>query len=249
MFKKFKGKFAVMLLLISIVPFLNVKAASNTVNNQEELKSALEDKSITTITLGKDIETTEKINILRDVTIDGNNHTIKYVGTFGKDGGKDNKVWGSIYVLQAYKSTITLKDIKLSGGNAALLANGSTVRLQGKIDVSGNGFGGIELSQGTGVDTTPHLIIDDAQIVNTTENKNAPTLWVPENNKGEKAIIEMDGVEKTITNNQELSLEEVEELLGIENPETSDSFILILLTCMTGILTLTYSTKKLVNEI
>lgn len=248
MLKKIKGKFAVLLLLLSIVPFLNVSALeSRTVNNQDELKQALSDDSVTNIVLGKDIETTEKITIVKNVTIDGNNHTIEYVGTFGDDGSHDNTIWSSIYVLQVYKANVTLKNIKLTGGNAALLANGATVTLKGKIDVSGNGFGGIELSQGKDVTTTAHLILDDdVDLVNTTEDSNSPTLWVPKNNKGENAIIEMNGVEKVITNDEELTITEVEKILGIENPNTSDSFINI--AYLIALIPLFYSAKKLISE-
>ena len=40
------------------------------------------------------------------------------------------------------------------------------------MDVSGNGFGGIEVSGGDAV-----LTVDDATVVNTTESKTAPTAW------------------------------------------------------------------------
>ena len=161
-----------------LIPNMIVHAETElVVKNQDELKQALKNAEITTIVLGEDIETTEKINITRPVTINGNNHTIKYVGTFGSKASKDNTVWGGIYVLQVYKTSATIKNIKLTGANAALLVNGSKVNLEGTIDVSGNGFGGIELSQGKNVDETVKLTLsDDINIINTTENANTPTM-------------------------------------------------------------------------
>ena len=79
--KKISKILLLFVLTITLSTTLSVNAAtSKTVNNQAELKEALNDSNISTIILGSDIETTEKINIMRDVTIDGNNKTIKYVG-------------------------------------------------------------------------------------------------------------------------------------------------------------------------
>ena len=76
--KKFSKFLLLIILTIAMTTSLNVKAAtSKTVNSEAELKEALNDSNISTIILGSDIETTEKINIMRDVTIDGNNKTIK----------------------------------------------------------------------------------------------------------------------------------------------------------------------------
>jgi hypothetical protein len=79
------------------------------------------------------------------VTINGNNKTITFTG--------DETGWQGNYVLHVYNTTgVTIKDIKLTGGDAALLVNGSEVTLTGAIDVSGNEFGGIESSKGVGVE-------------------------------------------------------------------------------------------------
>ncbi len=223
MLKEVKAFF--LTLIVGIVALtLNVNAASTaTVNSQADLKEALDDESITTIILGSDIDTTEKINIVRPVTIDGQNHTIRYVGTFGDEGSRDNTVWSGIYVLQFYKTTGTLKDIKLTGGNAGLLLNGSEVTFEGTIDVSGNGFGGIELGQGANVTETPHLKLEgDAEIVNTTEAEDAPTLWVPDDTK--TAILESNGMQETISAGEELTIIEALSYFNVptENPQTAD---------------------------
>ena len=217
--------FLALIFAISICPSFNVLAnSSKTVNSESELKEALNDDSISTIVLGSDIETTEKINIMRPVTIDGANHTIKYIGSFGSSNS--NTVWGGIYVLQVYKTTATIRNIKLTGGNAALLVNGSTVTLDGTIDVSGNGFGGIELGKGSNVNTAPHLILStNSKIINTTETPNSPTLWVPSDTTG--AILEIDNTIFKLDASDELTLMEINELAeSILNPETSDPIIL-----------------------
>ncbi len=225
--KNLKKIFFIFVLTISLCSTLSVNAkTSKTVNSQSELKDALSNNEITTIILGKDIETTEKINITRPVTIDGANHTIKYVGKFGSSGSTSNTVWGGIYVLQVYKTNVTIKNIKLTGGNAALLVNGGILTLDGKIDVSGNGFGGIELGKGSNVNTAPQLILtNNAEIINTTETPDKPTLWVPSDTEG--ATIEIGNTKYEIASGDELSLDEINELdENIENPETSDPLIL-----------------------
>ena len=214
------------LLTILLVPFMSAHAESYTIHNQADLKSALQNNDIDTIILGEDIETTEKINITRNVTIDGANHTIKYVGTFGADGSKNNTVWGGIYVLQFYKTTGTLKDIKLTGGNAGLLINGSNVTFVGNIDVSGNGFGGIELGQGSGVTEKNTLALENATITNTSETEDHPSIWVPDDSAAAEMII--NGESKQIDPGHELTMTEVNELFGINIPQTYDNINLIM---------------------
>ena len=236
-------------LTITLSATLNVNAAtSKTVNSQAELKEALNDSNISTIILGSDIETTEKINIMRDVTIDGNNKTIKYVGKFGSSSSSDNTVWGGIYVLQIYKSNVTLKNIKLTGGNAGLLINGGHATFIGTIDVSGNGFGGIELGKGSGVDTSPTLTIsDNAEIINTTESADKPTLWVPDDTTG--AIIEIGNTEFELNPGEELTLDEINELEeSIENPDTSDSLLLNIFFLSIFVILSSYAFNKVLNK-
>ncbi len=239
-------------IILGILLIPNIKVSAQTesiVHNQEEFLDALKNKEVTTIILGNDIETTQKINITREVTVDGDNHTMKYVGTFGEAKSTDNKVWGGIYLLQIYKTIATVKDIKLTGGNAAILVNGGTVKLLGNVDVSGNGFGGIELSQGKGVTNQSRMIIDeDTNLVNTTESSDTPTMWVPSDSKD--AVVEMDGELKLIKSGAELSLNEIENLFSEPSPETSDKLNLIIMFGIMGIALLSvslYHVKKGLN--
>ena len=240
--------FALILTITLSITFSVNAATSKTVNNQSELKEALNDSSISTIILGSDIETTEKINIMRPVTIDGANHTIKYVGTFGSSNSNSNTVWGGIYVLQVYKTEATIKDIKLTGGNAALLINGSTVTLEGKIDVSGNGFGGIELGKGSNVDTAPyHILGDNSEIINTTESSDRPTIWVPDDTDG--AMIEIDGIRFDLEKGEELTLQEINDLANsVENPETNDPIILHITFLILTVILSSYAIKKFTSK-
>lgn len=245
----FKKIFFLIIFTVVLLPCINVKAAtSKTVNNESELKEALNDSNISTIIIGSDIETTEKINILRDVTIDGNNKTIRYVGKFGSSNSTDNTVWGGIYVLQVYKCNVTLKNIKLTGGNAGLLINGGHATFIGKIDVSGNGFGGIELGQGSNVTTSPTLTIDEnAEIINTTESEDRPTLWVPSDTTG--AVITIGNTDFRLNSGEELTLDEINKLEeSIENPETGDSLILNIFFLSIFVILSTYAFNKILNK-
>lgn len=238
-----------LILTITLSTTLNVNAASSkTINNQAELKEALNDNNISTIILGSNIETTEKINITRPVTIDGNNHTIKYVGTFGSSNSSDNTVWGGIYVLQVYKTNATIKNIKLTGGNAGLLINGGHVTFEGTIDVSGNGFGGIELGKGNNVNTYPHLTLGpNSQIINTTETADTPTLWVPSDTND--AILEIGNTRFDLEAGEELSIKEINELEeSLENPETSDSLILNIMSLSLFVILASYAFNKILNK-
>lgn len=247
--KKVSKILLLFVLTITLGNTLSVKATtSKTVNSEVELKEALNNSNVSTIILGSNIETTEKINIMRDITIDGNNKTIKYVGKFGSSNSSDNTVWGGIYVLQIYKSNVTLKNIKLTGGNAGLLINGGHATFVGRIDVSGNGFGGIELGKGNGVTTTPTLTItDNAEIINSSEAADKPTLWVPDDTTG--AIIEIGNTEFELNPGEELSLDEINELEeSIENPETNDSILLNIFFLSIFVILSTYAFNKILNK-
>lgn len=232
------------LMTLAFFPMFHVEAKSKTVNSQSELKEALDDSSIDTIVLGSNINTTEKINIMRPVTIDGNHKTMKYVGTFGKSGSYDNTVWGGIYVLQVYKTEATIKNITLTGGNGGLLVNGSKVKLVGRIDVSGNGFGGIELGQGAAVESNAHLELDSSTtIVNTTETPDKPTIWVPEDSTD--AVLEINGVEQVLAPDVYISLDDIEKIGNkVENPNTSDSTIIYIILSLFTTVFLYFTTKK-----
>ena len=184
--KFMKVALMVMVGLFMLVPMINVKAAEGVaeVKTEQDLVDALLDESIHTITLTDNIETKNKINIERPVTIDGNGKTITYTGTF-KGEVYDNTVWGSgkegdgqgVYVIQVYRTNATIKNITLTGGNAGLSANGATITLIGNIDVSGNGFGGIEMTKGSEVTELPYIKAGEAVITNTDETTTTPTVW------------------------------------------------------------------------
>ena len=86
--------------------------------------------------------------------------------------------WSSTYGIQCYNGTYTLKNVTSKGGNAGILVNSSNVTLQGTIDVSGNKFGGIEVSKSSSPQLpNATLNINGATIVNTTEEYAKPTIW------------------------------------------------------------------------
>ncbi|HIR48869.1 MAG TPA: hypothetical protein IAB35_02720 [Candidatus Faecimonas gallistercoris] len=167
-----------------LVPMINVHAEdANTkqVSTGADFLAAIKDESVTKIELTQDIEITERGVITTAKEIDGNGYKITYTGGF-KNGG-DKTTWGSdtsngdgIYVILAWHTNVTLKDITLTGGNVGLSANGANVTLEGTINVSGNGFGGIEVTDGGDDPRLPSLTINGT-IVNTTETAATPTLW------------------------------------------------------------------------
>ncbi len=231
--------FIALFLFLTLGPTF-VSAKTQNISDETEFLNALKDTTIDTIVLDKDIDTTDKITITRPIYLDGKGHTIKYTGTF--KGGSDNTVWDGKYVLQIYRTEATIKDIKLTGANAALLVNGSTVTLRGNIDVSGNGFGGIELSQGQNVTEKVKLsLVDDAEIINTTDSNDKPSLWVPSDS--DDAKLEVNGMVVTIKSGEELELEEIEQL--IPNPNTSDSIYNYIILNIIGIFTFILYYRKI----
>ena len=209
--KKLKVFLGVFVCAFMVIPFMGVNAAEPVeVDNAEDLYKYLEGSEVTEVKLTADIETTHKINVTSDKIIDGNGHKITYVGTF-KDGSNDNTVWGSnaeapynggVYVIQAYNADVTIKNITLTGGNVGLSANGANLTLEGRIDVSGNGYGGIELTKGAAPTlSVPSLTMNNVTLVNTSESSSKPTLWTDnlETEEVESMNIEYNGVKVAVT--------------------------------------------------
>ena len=165
------------------------------VNNSEEFVSAITNPEISTLQIDANIDVPTQADITQPITINGNGNTVTYTST-GKAfnllsdstveditivSTADNTNWNQSYGLQFYNGsgTSTVKNVKLSGNNAGILVNSTTVNLEGTIDVSGNTFGGIEV--GKGVAEGLHagtLNINNAKLINTTETYGKPTIWV-----------------------------------------------------------------------
>lgn len=182
--KSLKIILSMLLIAFMILPYSITTATdanTTTVKNQEELENALGNSSYSTIIIGENFTTDKKINITRDVIIDGNNKTITMQM-------EDNTIWNTnqAYVLQAYRSKVTIKNLSLTGANAALLVNGADVTLEGNINVSGNGFGGIEVATNGGV--LPKVSFNNAKLTNNSEKYLKPTLWTAPINDENVAI-------------------------------------------------------------
>lgn len=161
-----------------------------TVSTYADFKDALADASVNTINLGGDIDVPVdtktgkgQVDITRNVTINGNDD---YAVKFDRSTG-----WKSNF-LQVYKSTVTVKNLTVEGGNLAFFVNGGTLNLEGTINISGN-FGGIGLSQGGGVTEVPTLNIANGAVLNYTgESVTTPAIYKDE--KTAKVSVKYDGI-------------------------------------------------------
>ena len=113
----------------------------------------------------------------------GQNLVATHSGTTIENVTVENTVatedWSSTYGIQCYNGDYTIKNVKAKGGNAGILVNSSNVTLEGTIDVSGNEFGGIEVSKSSNTQLQPSTLnINGATIVNTTEEFRKPTIWI-----------------------------------------------------------------------
>lgn len=156
-----------------------------------------------------------QLKINKRVYLDGQEYTLTFIeswagnatgllvngaGSFGTviknitlDRNKsDLKDWKSDYTLQVWNAKdIVLQDVALTGGVAGLYVNGSEVTVKGTIDVSGNGFGGIEVGDGANPAFDSKLTFaEGAEIINNTEAVDAPTVWMDKNGENKKGEIE-----------------------------------------------------------
>lgn len=202
------------------------------VKDETEFRAAMNNAEVKTIELTTDITIENKLNITKDKTIIGNNHSITYVGKFKNDG--DKYTWGSVategefkggvYVIQAYTSNVTLRDITLKGANVGLGVNGANVTLEGTINVTGNGFGGIEVTKGQNVQVLPSLTINGT-IVNEDEVAARPTLWTDgiTAEEAEDVAIKYQGVELAVSVTKDGNpIPQVQLFLNEKNKPTTD---------------------------
>lgn len=107
-----------------------VKDGAITVSTATELKNALDNETVKTITLDADIELDSSAVIDMDgVTLDGDNHTISV------PKGKDPvAAKGDNFAIKVYANNVTVKDVK-TGGNAVggIQIAGENVALEGAI--------------------------------------------------------------------------------------------------------------------
>lgn len=104
--------------------------------------------------------------ILKNMTIDGINPPTEWnTGEFGI------KVYGQ-------DATVTLENVTVTNCNAGILVDGSTVTLNGKINLSGNFAGGINVDRNSGNPGT--VTISSGATIVCTDNDN-PAIWLDDN--------------------------------------------------------------------
>ena len=200
-----------------IVPVGEEMQAEATVETYEELTAAIANSKVKTIILANDIVLDAKIEIGSGRTLDGNKNTIDAskvrtttaivigdgctVKNLTVEGNTRMNSWDSNYGIQAYgnNTKATLENVTVTGFDAAILVNGAELTLEKTVDVSGNEFGGIEVSKGEGITTNAKLIVEGT-VVNETESDTAPTAWIPCTDKdGNGAQGSIEGVKWTET--------------------------------------------------
>ena len=158
------------------VPFLfsqvanAVSPASVSVATLTELQDALTNPLVNHIELTADITTPTTLVLGRsDVSIQGNDFTISFAS--------DPTGWQGHYVFQVYNAqNVAINSLRMTGGDAGLLVNGSKVTLTGHTHVTGNTFGGIEVSNG-GAPAFNASLTSTNDIYNFTEANTLPTVW------------------------------------------------------------------------
>ena|GEM_PF-2521530 len=181
------------------------------VYNEAQLRAAVADESMTTITLGDSIPNLESSIELNypGVTLDGRGHWLNFMGLQDNDkplrsgiliqadgvtisevslfSSGDSLTWNGTYGIQVYNAKdVTIEHVMIEYFNAAILVNASEVELNYYMNISSNGFGGIEVSKGSeaGLNNSVLTLDEDIQIVNASESEDHPTIWVERNSDG-----------------------------------------------------------------
>ena len=215
--KNIKRLFCLVIALVLLIPF-SCKAEGNVeCNNITDLENALTNGTYSTITLGADIETDHHISVSREVTIDGQGHTIKgsedwYTNGTTQSGDQaiitamnaSGKLTLKIIILthgpkqgaQAYGGgTLTLENVTISDCKySGLISNGGIIRIK---DVKLNTKGGIEVgisdSSKTAGGTDPEIIMDG-----TIESTSQVILYMDPSTKSDLVIKNEEGTKNRI---------------------------------------------------
>ena len=146
------------------------------VNTKQQLKAALANPAVYRINLTGNITTDESFVLNRsNVMINGNHYAIT-----GPNLGGTWVSSGNNFALKIYRASgVGINSLTITGANAGIQVNGSEVSLSGHNDLSGNVFGGIELTKGSGVTETPvlNLTHDGGSFTYRTEQTGAPAVW------------------------------------------------------------------------
>lgn len=190
------------------------------------MRAALDNPQIETIALTGNFSTSTTVSVNRAVDIDGQNHAITFTNTGQnfvvlasgtnvhdltiKNTAADTTEWNSTYAIQFYNGTYDIHDLTATGANAGILINSSTATIGDNVDVSGNNFGGIEVSQSSNPAMPASQATINSVITNTTEAYGKPTVWTD----GENATV----VDNTgMTANGEVKAGQVQYYLNEEN--------------------------------
>ncbi len=159
--------------------------------------------SVTNIQLRSDIAMSSQLVIDRPVTITGNGKSLTFAG---KDSSElsarvmiaSNNVTLDDVGVKTVENTavhaagygivisgadgVTLNRVAVSGAKTGIQVNSSKVKMTGAIDISGNGFAGIEVStskSGQLASTSPSLDVSSATLVNRDEDFTShPTMMI-----------------------------------------------------------------------
>ena len=189
--------FTIMIASLFAIPTLS--NAATTVNDEESLNSAISSSdSGSTITLENDITVTKPIVIQKELTIDGNGHSVIGAESWTSTSGNQ-----TMFTAQLAEGKLTIKDIKLRNGPkygvqsydgatvildnvsitdfkyGGVLANGGKVEVK-NLHLGYNGTGsnnGIEISKGASATNNPTLVMNGVLLTDNNEN----TIHISEN--------------------------------------------------------------------
>jgi len=173
------------------------------VDTLEKLKMAITTNYAENINLTSDIEIADNTSIVvsRNMTIDGNNHTLAF-----KDMPEKWIDNGSNYVVKVYNTTATLKNIKLSNSLAGLQVNSSNVTLEGNVDIVDNKLGGIEVSQSSNTGLPKSKLTVNGTVSLKDESTTTPVIWVEGLEDTAQGTVEVKGTQElfatSATNNR-----------------------------------------------
>ena len=180
------------IVLFAIFGFSNKSNASTIVNDENSLRSAVESAdSGATITLSDNITVTQPIVIAKELTINGNGHTVTGADSWTSTSGNQTMFTAQLgsakltlkditlkngpkYGVQSYDgATVILDNVTITGFNyGAVLVNAGNLEIK-NLKLGHNGTGannGIEIDKGSAATNNPKVVMNGTLTSESNEN-------------------------------------------------------------------------------
>ena len=138
-------------------------------------------------TISRDVTTEGTVGEKAIILVTANDVTISNLNVSGVSAKYGDKWNEGEFGIKVYNATgVTLEDITVTKANAGIQVNSSEVTVKGKINVSGNAFGGIGVDKANTGDLRKGALTVNASTEISCTDDSVPAIWLESDDKAEE---------------------------------------------------------------